>query len=198
MIVTRAQSLSFLTVGALSILTLVSTPGCASKAQARTPAERPPLDAPPPPPRVIAAAPPEVTVDPGAATGTPASKPVTPPPSKPGTTAPPVAKPEIKPEPAKPAPTEAPRPDSTLGLLQTTPPENAAEAEKNIRALLGTVTQTLNRVDYRILKPDARAQYNTSKRFMQQAEDALKAKNFAFAQKLADKAAELARSLPGR
>jgi len=38
-------------------------------------------------------------------------------------------------------------------------------------------------------------QYDTAKRFIQQAEDALKAKNFVFAEQLADKAATLAAAL---
>lgn len=177
--------------------------GCGAKAQARTPTDRPPLDAPPPPPRVIASAPVETGTESGekpvvGAPGTTTSRP--PSTTRPGgaTTSRPDAKPESpKPEPV-PEKVEPPRPEPSAGLLQTTPPGNEAEAEKNIRALLTTAGQTLARVDYRALKPDARTQYNTAKRFMQQAEDALKAKNFAFAQKLADKAAELARSLPGR
>lgn len=176
--------------------------GCGAKAQARTPTDRPPLDAPPPPPRVIASAPVETGTESG-------EKPVA---GAPGTTRRPpstarlggatTSRPDVKPESPKPEPVlekvEPPRPEPSVGLLQTTPPGNEAEAEKNIRALLTTAGQTLARVDYRALKPDARTQYNTAKRFMQQAEDALKAKNLAFAQKLADKAAELARSLPGR
>jgi hypothetical protein len=45
---------------------------------------------------------------------------------------------------------------------------------------------------------DARAQYDQSKRFTQQAEQALKDRNFVFAATLADKAAALAVELVGR
>lgn len=187
-------------LGAVALLIVLGSAGCAAKAQAHTPTDRPPLDAPPPPPRVIASAPIETGTESG-------EKPVVGvPPTRPPSTARPggatTARPDAKPEPPKPEPVpekvEGPRPEPAVGLLQTTPPGNEAEAEKNIRALLTTAGQTLARVDYRVLKPDARTQYDTAKRFVQQAEEALKAKNFAFALKLADKAAELARSLPGR
>ncbi len=39
---------------------------------------------------------------------------------------------------------------------------------------------------------DGRAQYDTAKRFLQQAEEALKTRNYVFAGKLADKAATMA------
>lgn len=191
---------------AAALLILLGSAGCGAKAQARTPTDRPPLDAPPPPPRVIAPAPVETSAESGekAVAGAPAGSTTRPPSTtRPaGGTSPRV---EGKPEPPKPeavpekveTPVER-RPEPAVGLLQTTPPGNEAEADKNIRTLLAAAGQTLGRVDYRALKPDARTQYNTAKRLMQQAEDALKAKNFAFALKLADKAAELARSLPGR
>lgn len=179
---------------------VVASAGCASKVQARTALDRPPLDPPPPPPRVIAPSPLEAseTID-RSTGGSPANaarppsapRPATPAPAVPGR--PETAKPEAAT--AVPEKTDPGRPDSGVRLLQTTPRGNEAEAEKSIRALLTTAGQTLGRVDYRSLKADARAQYNTAKRFMQQAEDALKAKNFAFAETLADKALELARSL---
>ncbi|MBI1874980.1 MAG: hypothetical protein HYS05_13980 [Acidobacteria bacterium] len=193
-------------VCALAGLLLIGSAGCAAKAQARTPTDRPPLDAPPPPPHVITSAPAEAATEsvekpaagaPGPTTARPPST------ARSGgaTTPRPDAK-DVKPETAKPEPVaervEPPRPEPAVGLLQTTPPGNQAEAEKAIRALLTTTGQSLARVDYRALKPDARAQYDTAKRFMQQAEDAVKVKDFPFALKLADKAAELARSLPVR
>jgi hypothetical protein len=41
-------------------------------------------------------------------------------------------------------------------------------------------------------------QYDTAKRFIQQADDAMKAKNLVFARNLADKAAAIAAQLAGR
>ena len=42
------------------------------------------------------------------------------------------------------------------------------------------------------LNADGRAQFETARRFLQQAEEALKARNIVFAGKLADKAATMA------
>jgi len=56
----------------------------------------------------------------------------------------------------------------------------------------------LNRIDYRTLNADARMQYDTAKRFIQQADDAMKAKNIVYARSLADKAAAIAAQLAGR
>ena len=49
-----------------------------------------------------------------------------------------------------------------------------------------------------MLNADAQTQYDTAKRFIRQAEDALRAKNLVFAKNLADKAAALAAQLAGR
>ena len=56
----------------------------------------------------------------------------------------------------------------------------------------------LSRVDYRALNNDARTQYDTAKRFVQQADRALREKNLVFAKSVADKAAALAAQLAGR
>ena len=56
----------------------------------------------------------------------------------------------------------------------------------------------LNRINYRALNTDARTQYETAKRFIEQAEDAIRMKNLPFARSLADKAAVLANQLGGR
>ena len=56
----------------------------------------------------------------------------------------------------------------------------------------------LNRIDVRGLNADARTQYNTAKRFVTQAEDAMRAKNLVFARTVADKAAALAAQLGGK
>jgi hypothetical protein len=56
----------------------------------------------------------------------------------------------------------------------------------------------LNKVDYRALNTGARNQYETAKRFIEQAEDAIRLKNLLFAKNLADKAAVLATELLGQ
>ena len=56
----------------------------------------------------------------------------------------------------------------------------------------------LNRINYQNLSSDGRTQYDMAKRFVSQAEDALRAKNLPFANNLADKAASIATQLAGR
>jgi DNA replication protein DnaC len=69
------------------------------------------------------------------------------------------------------------------------------ELERNVRARMSEASRNLERTDYRALSPDRKEQYDTAKRFIQQAEDALKVKNLVFAGQLADKAATLAAAL---
>ncbi|HEX2240385.1 MAG TPA: hypothetical protein VHJ82_04515 [Actinomycetota bacterium] len=169
--------------------------GCA-KAQARTSPDGPPLDMPAPPARVL----------------TPADEPVASAPAEPVEPAPapttnrrptrrvnsePVQKPETPaatPEPTAPqaAPIEN-RPVEPQPTLRA-----PGSAEKPIRDRLTAAQANLSRVDYAKLSTDGRSQYEQSKRFIQQAEQALKDQNFVFAQTLADKAATLAAELLGR
>jgi len=67
-----------------------------------------------------------------------------------------------------------------------------------VRTAIGKATADLSRVDYRALNADARTQYDTAKRFIRQAEDAIHAKNLVFAKSVADKAVVLAAQLAGR
>jgi protein-disulfide isomerase-like protein with CxxC motif len=48
-----------------------------------------------------------------------------------------------------------------------------------------------------VLNADAKIQYDTAKRFIRQADDALRAKNLVFAKEVAAKAAALAAQLGG-
>ncbi len=68
------------------------------------------------------------------------------------------------------------------------PPTDAA-AERKVRDALARAARDLSRVDYGRLSADGRAQYEQSKRFTEQAEQALKDRNYVFATTLADKAA---------
>jgi hypothetical protein len=70
--------------------------------------------------------------------------------------------------------------------------------ERSVRDLLTRASRDLNRVDYMRLSTDSRAQYEQSKRFSEQAEQALKERNLIFAATLADKAATLAAELLGK
>ena len=56
----------------------------------------------------------------------------------------------------------------------------------------------LARVDYQKLSKEGKAQYDQSKRFSEQAQQAIKERNFVYATTLAEKAADLAAELAGR
>ncbi len=51
------------------------------------------------------------------------------------------------------------------------------ELERGVRATLTRATNELNRIDYRVLNADAKIQYDTAKRFIRQADDAVRTKN---------------------
>ena len=82
--------------------------------------------------------------------------------------------------------------------LQTTPATAEGDVERAIGATLAKATSDLNRIDYRALYADARTQYDTTKRFVTQAENAMRKKNLVFARTVADKAAAVAGQLAGR
>jgi hypothetical protein len=82
--------------------------------------------------------------------------------------------------------------------LQTTPAQREVEVERRIRTVIGQASMDLGRVDARSLNADARTQFDTARRFVAQAEEALRARNLVFASNLADKAATLAAQLSGR
>jgi len=171
---------------ALCIVLLTASLGaCAAKAQVRSEVEVPLLDPPPPPPRVVAAYP-----EPEPLAIAPAAEPVLPskPPPRP-------ARPEQRPEPANaaPEPVEAlPRPAPPPSLTLTPMPGSEAQTVTAIRDLLGRAARDLSRVNAGALNSDGRSQYETARRFLEQAEDALKARNIVFAGRLADKAATMA------
>ena len=186
----------------LSVCLLALSLGAAGcmRLSARSAPTTPPLDVPAPPPRVVETAattdapPPGTLIDAPAggapSSRRPASRPEPPKPEPQKPEPPPVA--ELPPAPPEPARTPP------VTTLQTTPPEREAELEAVIRDMLQRASTNLNRVDYRRLNADAKAQYDQAKRFATQAEDALKAKNLVFAVNLADKAANIAVQLAGR
>jgi len=188
---------SVLSALCLGLLVCAAAAGCA-KAQARS-ADGAPLEMPTPPPRILAPVeePPVATVEP-----------VEPAPSPPRTNPRPVSRGNGRSEPAqKPeAAAEPPAAQVTVPPAETTPPEPArvlrapggAAAEAGIRQRLTLAQRNLRRVDYGKLSADGRAVYDQSKRFAEQAEQALKDQNLVFAATLADKAATLSAELQGR
>jgi len=168
---------------------------CAS-AQAKGAAAGPPLDVPAPPSRVVepivAEAPPPLPLP-----EDPRPAPVRP--VRPAAPAPAAARPEV----ARPDATtveapkadEPPKPPTTL---QTTTAAAEGEVERGIRATLTRATADLARINYRALNAEAKTQYDTARRFIQQADEAIRQKNLVLAKNLADKAAGIAAQQAGR
>jgi flagellar protein FliO/FliZ len=170
-------------------------------AQAKTTPEMPPLEMPVPPPRDVQ--PTEVEAPPPVPLVT---EPAHNPPARLRPAAPPVrqepkatAEPP-KPEPAPPVepPKPADEPPKPLTTLQTTPAAAEGEVERGIRASIQRANTDLNRTDYRALNTDARTQYDSAKRFLQTADDAIRTKNLVLAKTMAEKAAVIAAQLAGR
>ena len=161
--------------------------GCA-KAKAQVEPEMPVLEPPPPPPRVVAVyeAEPEPVpaVEPEPVETTQAPRPR---PNRPAGTR---QEGSTRPEPAPPPASRPSTPPPSLTLKPSAGAESKTEA--SIRDLLVRAGRDLGRANYGALDSDGRAQYDTAKRFLQQAEEALKTRNYVFAGKLADKAATLA------
>lgn len=169
------------------IVTVVILSGTAcAKARANTEPALPELMPPPPPPRVVEvfAVEPVPTIEPSPVESALATPPVKTPP-----------KTIAKPEPPKPeeTPVLTERPAATAPTLTLKPaPGVQAQTEASIRKHLERASRDLQRVNYAALNADGRAQFDIARGFMQQAEEALKATNLAFASKLADKAATMA------
>ena len=171
------------------------TNGCA-RAGAKTLPPLPPLDMPAPPPRIVLPMQAEVEPqEPSPVTEEPRR--AQPAPARPRPAAPAASSAAETPPPPVPASTQPSVPPAPSTVLQTTPASEQGEVERAIRATMTRAMAELNRIDYRVLNTDARSQYDTAKRFVQQAEDAIRMKNLPFAKNLADKAAALAAQLGG-
>ena len=70
--------------------------------------------------------------------------------------------------------------------------------DQGVREILDRASKALGRVDYRKLAKEAQEQYNTATRFMEQAKEALQARNQIAAKYLAEKADTIAKELTGR
>lgn len=183
-----------------AVVTALLVSGCL-RGHAKAVTDAPPLETPPAPPRYIAtetvdANPPAI----GPLVEEPPRQPIQPP-ARPqprdAVTRPPdppkVETPATEPPPAA---AEAPKPPATL---QTTRPGSEAEVERGIRERIQRANTELKRVHVGRLNQDARLQYDMAKRFIQQAEEALRPPpRFDFAGNLADKASALALQLAGR
>ena len=188
-------------VSVLSVVALLAVfaSGCV-RAHAKTVPQAPeaPLEVPAPPPHDVEQTDVEAPPPPPPA---PAPEPPRTQPPRPRPTAQPQP-PRSEPPKSEPPPAEAPKPTEEAprgsGTLQTTPATAEAELERSVRATLTRAANELNRIDYRGLNANAQIQYDTAKRFVRQADEAVRAKNLVFAKNLADKAAVIADQLGGR
>lgn len=107
-------------------------------------------------------------------------------------------------------PVEAPKTEPAAGeqasaappaeprLLRTPETANDSEAVRRVRETLARADQNLKKVNYSTLTQNGRAQADTVRRFITQADEALKARSITFARFLADKAETLSTSLLNR
>jgi hypothetical protein len=184
---------------AISLFGLIASIGCASAQAKGGSAERPALIVPPPPARIIEPA--EVAPEPvgelpplsSGASRTPPTRPASPRPEARAET-----QAEVSPKPEAAKPTEAKADAAPPAQLRTPQTADTSAAAKSVRATIDTARGTLNGVNFGPLSNVRKKAYNDAKLLIQQAEDALKEGNLAFAQGLATKAETLAKQLAGR
>ena len=178
---------------AASVLALAAASACAKADASNLGPDGPPLAMPAPPPRVITPVEEVAVVPDPPAPEPPAAVAKTPPPPKP-------TRPEAKPDPAPVAAQPAPPPAATVEPreVRAVPSAAAAGEERKVRDVMNRASRDLERVDYQRLTAEARTQYEQSKSFSKEAEQALKEKNYVYAMTLAEKAANLAAQLVGR
>ena len=182
---------------ALSLGMACAQAAACAKARAETVPDGPPLAMTAPPPRVLAPVEQPLVARPGRARGAGGARSAGANASTPAQDSRhPPAEPEVRPEPEPVAAVPAPPLDPGREL-RAAPSTADAAAERQVRDLLFRAARSLGRVDYRRLSADGRSQYEQSKRFSDQAEDALRDRNFPFAATLADKAYTLANQLGG-
>ena len=169
---------------------LISLTACSAKAKAQTLPDGPPLAVPVAPAHEIVI---EQVAEAPLPEPAPAPEPV------PATPTQPAIKVQTKPTPPKPEPAAtqpAVAPPATPEAPVRAAPAAAAGDEKKAIALIARATSDLEkRVDYQKLTDEGKAQYNQSKRFRDQAQQALNERNVLLAVTLADKAATLAAEL---
>jgi hypothetical protein len=102
--------------------------------------------------------------------------------------------PKVEPQPGEPLD----EPSAPAPALQLAPTADTARIEQNIRVQLQRANSDLGRIDTRVLGADARIQYDTAKRFIILADQAIRDRNLVYAQTLADKARVIASVLLGR
>ncbi len=199
----RAGLLSLISYFLFLIFLVASSSGCATTKASTTKHE--PLQVPPAPPRVIAPAPepPEEGTEPEPVpplprASRPAPREAAPAKSEPKTTAETPA-PAATETPAAPTPAAAPGPATGAAApeLKTAGTPDDAKASRDVRDTLDRAGKLLNSIDYRALSSSSKLQYDMAKRFIEQSEDALKARNYVAAKLMAEKAETIGKELGG-
>jgi hypothetical protein len=171
---------------------LVSLTGCSAKAKAQTLPDGPPLAVPSAPAHAVVIE--QVAVEEPPPELPPAPEPAVAPAPRPVVTQKPRTEPRAETPPA-PQPTAASQPPSEVPAVRATPAAASAAEERAVRALMKKAADDLEHVDYKKLSKEGQAQYDQSKRFSDQANQAIKERNFPYAMTLAEKAATLAAEL---
>jgi hypothetical protein len=179
----------------LMVVVLACVVAACGRQRLATRPDVPPLAAPAPPPRVVAPPQPEDVPPPEKSAEEPVRKPARPA-ARTETREVPKVEPQQPPQPVTPPPVTEPQP--AADTLQTAKPGEQKQLEGQVTQLLARASGDLNKTDYRKLSADAKGQYDTAKRFIDQAGQALRDRNLVLAQKLADKAATIAALLVGR
>jgi hypothetical protein len=182
--------MDFVRVACVVLATTALMSACAASA-ARSSAKVP-LEIPEPPPRGEIAPVPATDIPaperPLPAPSVRTTAPPLPAPSAAAASPPPATPPPVvvTPEPARPLPPPELRPSGSAGLTQSA---------GQVREALGRTKQKLDLIDRRRLNPGKRADYDSARRFLAQAEGAVAANNLMLAQSSAEKAETLADGL---
>ncbi len=193
----RGGSVGVRALFALCVLSLALMAGACAKAQAKAAPDGPPLAVPAAPPRVLLP-----VEEPPLAENPPTQEESAPPPPRAAAPRPTPPRRATTSQPAQ-TPPDEPKPEGPAA--QTPAAEPAPRpvpladpaAERRVRDVLRKAASDLGRVDYRKLTADGQGQYENAKRINDQAEQALKDRNYSFAITLADKAAAIATELLG-
>jgi len=174
---------------AIVVALALAASACAS-AQARSEPGGPALASPVPPPHAIV--PVEIVEEPAAPPAPPTPSDVL------------VKGSELSREP-KPGPgTEKPveKPDPAAVQAQPASPAPPLQTTKDVEGMKTAIRKTMDQAKLDLartaslpLNAERRAQHDTAKRFLEQAEEALKVENLVFAEQMANKAATLAAAL---
>jgi hypothetical protein len=201
MVVTLSRVRGYARLGAFAfcILNFALATACAKAKAAELVPDGPPLTMTAPPPRVITPVEEVAVAPPPAPPPTPDREPVTAATTKPSS--PRQQRPaDAKPDPPPAVATQPPPPTAPAEPLEvrSVPSAAAAAEEKKVRDVIDRAQRDLKRVSEGKLSAEGKVQLAQARRDADQADEALKTKQFVFAMALAERAATLAAELAGR